>query len=40
VPDARGAGVWVLDADAKDGEAVTTTDAFRALLAGVTRAYG
>jgi hypothetical protein len=39
-PDARGAGVWVLSGDAKDGEAVTAADAFRALLAGVTRAYG
>jgi hypothetical protein len=40
VPDARGAGVWVLDADAKDGEAVTARAAFRALLAGVARSYG
>jgi hypothetical protein len=40
VPDARGAGVWVLDADAEDGGAVTATNALRALLAGVTRSYG
>ena len=40
VPDARGAGVWVLDADADDDSAVSAHDAFLALLDGVTRNYG
>jgi hypothetical protein len=40
VPDARGAGVWVLGSDAHDDRDVTAEDAFRAVLEGVTRAYG
>jgi hypothetical protein len=40
VPDARGAGLWVLSADAHDDGPVTTEDAFRAVLDGVTRNYG
>jgi hypothetical protein len=40
VPDARGAGVWVLSGDADDDGDVTAEDAFRAVLAGVERVYG
>jgi hypothetical protein len=40
VPDARGAGVWVLSGDADDGGGVTAEDAFLALLEGLTRVYG
>lgn len=40
VPDARGAGVWVLDAEADDDSAVSAHDAFLALVDGVTRNYG
>jgi hypothetical protein len=40
VPDARGAGVWVLGAEADDDADVTAEDAFLALVDGVTRNYG
>jgi hypothetical protein len=40
VPDARGAGVWVLSGDADDGGDVTAENAFHAVLDGVTRVYG
>ena len=40
VPDARGAGVWVLSGDADDDGTVAAEDAFRAVLDGVSRSYG
>ena len=40
VPDARGAGTWVVIAMADRDGRVTAADAFTALLDGVVRAYG
>ena len=42
VPDARGAGVWVLEGDAhtRADSGVTAEDAFLAVIDGVTRTYG
>jgi hypothetical protein len=40
VPDARGAGLWVVSGDADDGGDVTAEDAFLALHDGLTSVYG
>ena len=40
LPDARGAGTWLVIADADQGGRVTAADAFTALLDGVVRSYG
>ena len=40
LPDARGAGTWVLDASARTGTPHTATDALVALVHGVEQNYG
>jgi hypothetical protein len=40
LPDARGAGTWVLDAQARSDAPHTADEALRALVHGVAPAYG